>query len=115
MLAGRWIVELSESVKDFLEEQEKVVRHAIERDLEKLEVRGTQAKFPLVRHFEEGVLELRIKRFPHGIYRAFYFQNGPHSFLAFHACRKQGRRLGKRERRRIMCLYHALERDEKGE
>lgn len=88
--------------------QQRVVAHAINRDIEKLASRGLGATEPLIGHLEGDVRYLRTKCEPHGIFRLFYFRDGPDSVVMFYPYTKKTDKLPGRVRREVMMKYNLL-------
>ncbi|MBI4540507.1 MAG: type II toxin-antitoxin system RelE/ParE family toxin [Gemmatimonadetes bacterium] len=70
-----------------------------------MRTRGLRAAEPLVKHYRGDVYYVRCKAEGYGLYRIFYFRNGPSSFFAFHAFKKDTERIPGREKKRIAALY----------
>jgi phage-related protein len=105
MRQGRFRIRQQPAVTGFIANLAKVPRLKVERDLEKLETRGLDALPPLTGNVEGPVWELRSKVAGYGLYRIFYYRDGPTSFHAFYAYQKKDNKLPNRIREEVLSLY----------
>jgi phage-related protein len=107
-MAPRFGINYEPDVQGFIASLAPVPRRQVERDLEKLALRGLKALPPLTGNIQGPVWELRSKVEGHGLYRIFYYRDGAESFHAFFPYQKKDEKLPNRIRDEVLKRYEQL-------
>jgi phage-related protein len=83
-------------VLEFIESLDDRVQARLRRAIEELRVRNVRATFPLVRHIEGKLWELREESQPN-TYRLFYFFFAERRIIFVHAFRKKSQKTPRKE------------------